>query len=98
MFANHPQVAKRWAAMTDQSSLPQKVNQVDSRETWKPGTAKIKKHTGADDFKHLSPGPKARHTYSSPAKEQDSMSEGKGIQFVPGSRGHHLDKFKRKAS
>jgi hypothetical protein len=49
----------------------------------------------ATDFRPLSPGPKARHRYARPAKEQDSMKEGP-ISFVPGSRGRHLDKFKRK--
>jgi hypothetical protein len=55
------------------------------------------KRTGATDFKPLSPGPKARHGISLPAKEQDSMKEGP-IKFVPGSRGHRLDKFKRKGA
>lgn len=95
MFARHPEIAKRWAAVTDQSKLPTKVDQKDSRQTWKPGVVKLPKRTNATDFKHLSPGPKARHTYSTPAKEQDSMAEGP-ITFVPNSRGHHLDQFKRR--
>lgn len=92
MFANHPQVAKRWAAMTDQSSLPERKSKKkgDSRGLPHP------KRTDATDFKHLHPGPKARHGYSKPAKEQDAMEEATGIQFQPGSRGHHLNKFKRK--
>lgn len=56
-----------------------------------------KRRSNATDFRPLSPGPKARHTYARPAKEQDSMQEGP-ISFVPGSRGRHLDKFKRKGA
>lgn len=44
-----------------------------------------KKRTDQTDFKPLSPGPKARHRYSVPAKEQDSMQEGK-VKPLPGSR------------
>lgn len=91
MFANHPAMAKRWAALTDQSSLPEKAKGKDSAGT-PPGS-----RTGATDFKPLKPGPKARHRLSVPSKEQDSMKEGP-ISFVPGSRGHHLDKFKRKGA
>jgi hypothetical protein len=44
-----------------------------------------KSRTSATDFKSLSPGPKVRHTYAVPAKEQDSMQEHK-VQYLPGSR------------
>lgn len=91
MFSQHPQIAKRWAAMTDQSALPEKVKGKDSAGM-PPG-----RRSGREDFKHLSPGPKARHRYAKPAKEQDSMKEDP-ISFVPGSRGHGLDKFKRKGA
>lgn len=89
MFATHPQMAKRWAAVTNQSSLPEKAKGKDSRGM------PHGRRTNRTDFKPLSPGPKARHHLSVPAKEQDSMQEGP-VSFVPGSRGRHLDKFKRK--
>jgi hypothetical protein len=69
--ANHPAIAKRWAAeygpAKDSAGRPPKSR------------------TDTTDFKPLSPGPKARHRYSKPAKEQDSMKEGK-VKAMPGSR------------
>lgn len=85
MFAKHPAIAKRWASMPDQKSLPEK----DSRGL------PPKKRSDKTDFKPLSPGPKARHGISLPAKEQDAMKEGP-VKFQPGSRGNKLDQFKRK--
>lgn len=54
-----------------------------------------KKRTDRTDFRPLSPGPKARHGISKPAKEQDSMENGP-VEFQAGSRGNRLDQFKRK--
>ena len=78
MYENHPEMAKRWEAVTPKGAkLPKHVK--DSRGI------PPKKRTNATDFKPLSPGPKARHTYAKPAKEQDSMAE-RGVQYLPGSR------------
>ena len=88
MFANHPDIARRWAALTDQKSLPERKG--DSRGLPAP------KRTDATDFKPLSPGPKARHQISKPAKEQDAMAQGHGISFQPFSRGKDLNQFERK--
>lgn len=79
MYKNHPSMAKRWESETPK----------DSRGL------PPKKRSDKTDFKPLSPGPKARHGISLPAKEQDAMKEGP-VKFQPGSRGNKLDQFKRK--
>lgn len=75
-YANKPQMAREWQAVTPKGKLPARV---ESRGI------PPKSRTDATDFKPLSPGPKARHRYSKPAKEQDSMKEGK-VKAMPGSR------------
>ncbi len=60
MYANHPEIAKRWQA---EYGNPQAST----------GAKRIPKR---DDFAGLTPSAKARHTYKKPAREQESMKEG----------------------
>lgn len=88
MWSNHPEIAKRWAALTDRASLPERAK--DSRGV------PPKRRTDHTDFKPLHPGPKARLKLSKPASETQAMSEGHGIDFQPGSRGHQLNQRMRR--
>ncbi len=60
MYANHPQIAKRWQAEYGNPSSGQGQKRSD----------------GAKDFAGLQPSAKARHSYKRPAREQESMKEG----------------------
>ncbi len=70
MFQNHPEIAKRWEA--EYGSTPQ------------PSTGQGQRHKAGDDYRHLVPGPKARHT---PFRATEKTPDTEGpIVSVPGAR------------
>jgi hypothetical protein len=76
MWANHPQIAARWQAVT-KGKLPNHVGgSSESNESNKPGVPRLpRKSAGKRDFGPLSPGPVARLKLSKRASEADAMAE-----------------------
>ena len=101
MYANHPDIAKRWEQLTPKDhKLPQHVRQEtsESHETWKPAVAKLPRHPGAKrDFSHLTPSQSARHVPANKPRpnEIEAMKE-EPVQFIHGSRHEELGTPKRK--
>ncbi len=77
MYANHPQLAKRWESVTPKGQLPKHVGgSSESNETNRPGVPRLPKRPGKlRDFGGLVPNQKARHRESHPADEKESMQE-----------------------
>ncbi len=77
MFANHPQMAARWQAVTPKGKLPEHVGgSSESNESNRPGVPRLpRKPQKLRDFGGLVPNQKARHKESHPADEKESMQE-----------------------
>lgn len=96
MFANHPEMAKRWLREYGQPKrLPGHVNEPsDSNESPAPKLSRIKRKPGVSrDFGGLHPSQKARMKISHPANLVEAESEGHGVQHHPGSYKPHLMKL-----
>jgi hypothetical protein len=92
MRNEHPSIAKRWVREYGQPRrLSPKVNpESQTNETQGPQKDRIARLPGPRrDFKGLDPSQSARHTPKA-ATEAEAMSEGKGIELVPGSRHREL--------
>jgi hypothetical protein len=73
MWAKHPEIAKRWEAMTPKTdSLPQRSAGQDQE------------HTEGDDYKHLTPSSYARFPGSLSERQ---ATEESGVQAEPQSFG-----------
>ncbi len=70
MYEFHPDIAKRWEA--EYGSTPQ------------PSSGQNQKHHAKDDYRHMVPGPKARHTPFRATEKQPDREE--PISSVPGAR------------
>ena len=112
MFANHPDIAKRWAgAYGVPKGLPKHVSKQafhrlmpkanaksESEEIQKPGVPKAPRIPGAKrDYGMLHPSTKARMGISKPADEKESSQEGP-VEFVHGSRHRELGTPKHPSS
>lgn len=87
MYANHPAIAKRWERLTPKGQELPGHHGTSSEESPNPKIQKLPRKSGnARDFAPLSPPEKARHTYSKPASEADSMKEG-AVESHLGERG-----------
>jgi len=91
MYAEHPQIAARWEAVTPKGkALPAHVKmhgsantkqhfapskQSESNESPKPGLPTLPKHHGGTDFKGLTPNPKARLKTSNAANTKEADIE-----------------------
>jgi hypothetical protein len=95
MFAEHPEIAKRWVnelgAGGSQKFSPAKTS--ESHEVNRLGVAKLPRPSGAKrDFSHLKPSQAARHLPRGPKpNEKESMQEAP-VSYVSGSRHSELGK------
>jgi hypothetical protein len=92
MFAEHPSIAKRWLREYGQPrKLSPKVNpESQTNETQGPKKDHVPRLPGTKrDFKGLSPSQSARHVPKR-ATEAEAMSEGHGVELMPGSRHREL--------
>lgn len=101
MYANHPDIAKRWEQLTPKDhKLPPHVRQEtsESAETWKPKTASLPRVGGAKrDFSHLTPSQSARHQPANkPSPNEIEAMKEEPVQYIHGSRHSELGTPKRK--
>ncbi len=81
MYANHPDLARKWEAVTPKDhGLPKRIGNAnpssESHETWKPGVLKLPRKPGAQrDFGMLHPSQVARHKLSKAANEKEAEGE-----------------------
>lgn len=81
MYQHHPDIARRWEALTPKGSLPDHkmahANEAsESNETPKPGVPKLPRPSGTTrDFKTLTPSAKARLKTSHEASTKESDEE-----------------------
>jgi hypothetical protein len=94
MFAEHPDIAKRWSSefgsfkSTGQAFKPSPRS--ESHEVWAKGVDHKPRLPGVKrDFKGLTPSEIDRH-HPKAASESEAMSEGQGTTFQHGSRHHEL--------
>ena len=96
MYSQHPDIAKRWEAMTPKDhGLPKKLGQKgptnphsESHHTWQKGVEATPKRTPNTDFKGWSPNPVKRMGISKAASVKEADVEDyrpKGIEFAIGS-------------
>jgi hypothetical protein len=90
MYAQHPEIAKRWSAEEErggsQHFRPSPTS--ESNESLRSGVKKLPRLPGVKrDFAHLRPSQSTRHppAGSSTPNEREAMQEAK-VQFVHGSR------------
>ncbi len=97
MYANHPEIAKRWETVTPKDhGLPKRIGnanpQSESHETWKKGVQRLARKPGAQrDFGMLKPSQVARHKLSKAANEKEAEGE-TPVAFTAGSRHSELGK------
>lgn len=96
MFAEHPEIARRWVREFgeggSQKFSPTRAS--ESHEVNRPGVPRLPRPHGAKrDFSHLSPSQSARHSPSSRSRpdEKESMQEAP-VTYVAGSRHTELGK------
>jgi len=94
---NHPELASRWSEPGRGSQMFRPSPQSASEESQRPGVARLPRPGGGKrDFGPLTPSAAARHAYSGPASEKDSMSEGEGVQAHGPSRPGKMKLFSGK--
>ncbi len=98
MYANHPDLARKWEAVTPKDQgLPKKIGNAnphtdDSHETWQKGVQRLQRKPGAQrDFGMLHPSQVARHKLSKAANEKEAEGE-TPVSFTAGSRHQELGK------
>jgi hypothetical protein len=90
MYAQHPEIAKRWSAEEGRggSQRFKPSPSSESNESPRNGVTKLSRLPGVErDFAHLKPSQAARHPPAGKASpnEREAMQE-TGVQFVHGSR------------
>jgi hypothetical protein len=91
MYENHPDIAKRWEAVTPRGKLPEHVipnanPSSESNESPKPGLKKLPRTPEVKrDFGPLHPSAKSRLKTSHTASTKESDEED-AVEFHPGSR------------
>jgi len=91
MYARHPQIARRWESLTPKGQkLPYHVSGsgTSSNESNHPKIERLPRIPGKKrDFGHLTPNEVARHRYSKPASESESMGQGPAERHTRSERG-----------
>ena len=80
MYSQHPDIAKRWEAMTPKGKLPEHKmahanESSESEESNKPGVPRLPRTGDSRDFKVLHPSAKARLKTSHSASTKESDEE-----------------------
>ncbi len=97
MYANHPDLARKWEKLTPKDQgLPKRIKNAnpasESHETWKKGVQRLQRKPGPQrDYGMLHPSQVARHKLSKAANEKEAEGEGP-VSFLHGSRHNELGK------